>query len=82
MNKIKNFAFAVGALSAGVAPSLLLAQEVDNGATITIPTLVNTTGLQASMVETFKNWIVIGLAIGLGVFAVYFGWKLIRRFVK
>ncbi len=81
MNKIKNFAFALAAISAGVAPSLVLGQE-NEGATITIPTLVNTAGLQASMVDTFKNWIVIGLAIGLGVFAVYFGWRLIRRFVK
>lgn len=81
MKKLNYALMSAAAIASGVSPSVF-AQESDTGATVTIPTLVNTSGLQTSLVDSLKSWLVIGLAIGLAVFAVYFGWRLIRRFVK
>lgn len=50
--------------------------------TITPTELVNASGFQTSLLTTLQPWIVAGLGIGVTVFALWMGWKYIKRFMK
>lgn len=77
------FMAAVAALFCGSAALPVLAQE---GSTITpqaptVTPIVDTAGLQTTLVTNLQSWVIIGLSVGIILLVVFLGWKWIRRFM-
>ncbi len=68
----------VGALA---APALSWAQEQQNPA-VTVTELVDPDQVQAQLTANLSKWIVVGIGIGISVFIVYLGWRLLKRFTR
>lgn len=68
-------------LAAFAAPSLALAQETTGG-TVTVTPIVDPTTVQSSLITSLTPWLTVGLGIGISVFIVYLGWRLLKRFTR
>ncbi len=86
--KLWSMMFSVAAATVAVTYCpLLFAQDSTGGSTTvtpaepTITSLVDTTGLQTSILSEVVSWIGIGLAVGISVYLVFVGWRLMRRFL-
>lgn len=75
-------AAAVASLGSAV---VALAQEGGAGGgagVVNPPTIVTTNDIQGTIVTAIQPWITAGLGIGIAVFCIYLGWRLIRRFTR
>lgn len=75
---------ALATAGAVLVPSLALAQE---GSTVTVQTpemdtIISTGDLQTNLLNTVSPWVSMGLSIGFTIFAVWVGYRLIRRFIR
>ena len=71
-------AAAVASLGSAV---VAFAQE-GNAGVVNPPTIVTTNDIQGTIVTAIQPWITAGLGIGIAVFCIYLGWRLIRRFTR
>lgn len=74
----------VGALSAlpvVASGASVFAQEGDAGA-VNPPSIVTVTDIQGTIVSAIQPWVTAGLGIGIAVFCIYLGWRLIKRFTR
>lgn len=66
------------------APVVAFAQE----STVTAGTVnmetqyIDTTTLRSNLLNTIQPWITLGLGVGFTIFAVWLGYRLIRRFIR
>lgn len=68
--------------AAFAAPAAALAQEASNGGTVTVTPIVDPTTVQSSLITSLTPWLTVGLGIGISVFIVYLGWRLLKRFTR
>lgn len=80
---MKKYLYTVPAALLALSSGALFAQEGSVTAqAVTVPTLIDTTSMQNSLLTQLQSWLVIGLAVGIGVFVVYAGWRILRRFTR
>lgn len=72
----------LASLAAFAAPVAALAQEGGNGGTVTVTPIVDPTTVQSSLITSLTPWLTVGLGIGISVFIVYLGWRLLKRFTR
>lgn len=76
---MKKLAIALASLS----PALAFAQETGgNGGTVTVTPIVDPTTVQSTLITSVTPWVTVGLGIGISVFVVYLGWRLLKRFTR
>ena len=78
---MKKFLFSAAAIAAS-SPALLFAEGENTGATVTPPSIVQVSDIQGTIVTAIQPWVAAGLGIGIAVFCIYLGWRLIRRFTR
>lgn len=69
------------ALAALAAPAAALGQESGNTG-VTVTPIVDPTTVQSSLITSLTPWVTVGLGIGISVFIVYLGWRLLKRFTR
>lgn len=75
---MKKFIFSALAIA---APVSAIAQD-NTGTAVTPPNIVNVSDIQGTIVTAIQPWVAAGLGIGIAVFCIYLGWRLIRRFTR
>lgn len=63
------------------APVLAFAEDAVPQAP-TVTTLVDPNQVQAQLTANLSKWVVVGIGIGISVFIVYLGWRLLKRFTR
>lgn len=76
---IKKCFAAVGSAVA-LGPAVLFGQEGANP--IQTQQLVDPSDVQSALTAELGDWILVGIGIGISVFIVYLGWRLLKRFTK
>lgn len=66
--------------AAFAAPAAAFAQE--SSPTVTVTPIVDPTTVQSSLITSLTPWVTVGLGIGISVFIVYLGWRLLKRFTR
>lgn len=69
-------------LAAFAGPAAAFAQEGNTGGTVTVTPIVDPTTVQSSLITSLTPWLTVGLGIGISVFIVYLGWRLLKRFTR
>lgn len=60
---------------------VVLAQ--DGGAVApTVTEIVDPDDIQLSLTTALGQWVTVGIGIGISVFVVYLGWRLLKRFTR
>lgn len=77
----KFFVGAMCALPALASSASVFAQESDSGQ-VNPPSIVTVTDIQGTIVTAIQPWVTAGLGIGIAVFCIYLGWRLIKRFTR
>ena len=75
----------VGAFAAASESGGLEGGGVEEGfspAEVFVDNLVDTYGLQMSLLIGLSKWLGIGMTIGISVYVVFAGWRFLRRFVS
>lgn len=75
---MKKFLASVAAFA---APAVALAED-SAGGTVTVTPIVDPTTVQSSLITSLTPWLTVGLGIGISVFIVYLGWRLLKRFTR
>lgn len=80
MFNFRNFVTGA-AVAVASLPSLVLADDTTTPGAPTVSNIVDTSGIQATLVSALSEWIIIGLGVGITLVAVFMGWKWLRRFM-
>ena len=78
-------AFAATSESGGLEGGGVEGGGVEEGfspAEVFVDNLVDTYGLQMSLLIGLSKWLGIGMTIGVSVYVVFAGWRFLRRFVS
>lgn len=78
---MKKRALALLGVVSAFSPLSLFAQESEVP-TVTVPEVVQVSNIQAELVDAIRPWVAAGLGVGIAVFCLYLGWRLIRRFTR
>lgn len=84
MKKLTSYIMAAAAaLFCGTAalPSFAQEQSAITPQAPTVTPIVDTTGLQTTLVSNLQTWVIIGLSVGIILLVVFMGWRWIRRFM-
>lgn len=82
MKRIKSFLFGASCAVASL-PALVFGQE-QQAITLgnSVQQLVNPQDVQTQLTANLGNWLIVGIGIGISVFIVYLGWRLLKRFTR
>ena len=78
---MKKFLCGVAGALPVLASSVVALAEDAVGA-VTTPSIVTVNDIQSTIVDAIRPWIAAGLGIGIAVFCIYLGWRLIKRFTR
>ena len=73
--------YLFGALAVLASPVAVFAEDPAAPA-VTVPDLVTVTDIQSDLVTAIQPWISAGLGVGIAVFCLYLGWRLIKKFTR
>lgn len=80
---MKKYLYGAAALVSSFLPAFASAQESGStGSTITVTPMVDPSSVQSSLTSMAGQWLVVGLSVGIAIFAVYLGWRILKRFSK
>ena len=79
---MKKYLYGAAALVSSFVPALAFAEGEQTGATITVTPMVDPTSVQSSLTTMAGQWLVVGLSVGIAIFAVYLGWRILKRFSR
>ena len=84
MRRFKNLFYSVLCSVPLIASGAVFGQENQNPVTLaeSVTQLVNPRDVQTQLTTNLGNWLIVGIGIGISVFIVYLGWRLLKRFTR
>ena len=79
--RFRNFVTASAVAVVASLPVLAFAQGENTLPTPTVTPMVDTAGIQSTLISALSEWILIGLGVGITLVGVFMGWRWLRRFM-
>lgn len=70
------------ALAVSLFPISVFAQESGSVSAPTTTPIVDTAGIQSTIINAVAPWLILGLGVGISVVVVWIGWTWIKKFIK